>query len=240
MEDIIQVGRPGWIGRVAQFDPVLAYNLARPQLARAQLAKRTKGEDGTVGACGPDGTPVVRPDLIGWGEPSCGWGWEIINLTGTWTSGAADQLVEGQMTGIVEADLWIRKVMYTVQRPLAFPGSVFKAQSDEMNKKNPNINFELTVKSYCQYVIANTPTPLENIEVAFECVCPVGFVLGCSSQMSAQFTNLRALADDEIPTNAVISFHAVRLPTRYDNCGVNVAVAELMAAGLLDPGYEVA
>lgn len=182
---------------------------------------------------------LIRPDLLGWGEPSCGWGWEIINITGSFVDTAADQPdVIGQMTGIVEADLWIRKVVHTVRRPNAFANSVFKAQSDYYNSKNPNIDFQMTVKSYCRYVISDTFTPLENIENTFECVCPVGFVLGCSSQITTRFVNRRALAEDEVPTEAIISLHAIRLPTRYESCGVNEAVVQLQKEGLLGYGSD--
>lgn len=175
----------------------------------------------------------LRPDLIGWGEPSCGWGWEIINLAATFTALTADQTLPAQMNGVVEADLWIRKVVYTVQRPNAFAGNIFKAQSDYFNRLNPNINFTMSVKSYCRYLISEDAMPLENIEQVFECVCPVGFVLGCSSQIAMQFTNLRALATDENPTTATVSLHGTRLPTRYDSCGPKEAVARLQKYGYL-------
>lgn len=191
---------------------------------------------GMVAACDPQlANAIIRPDLIGWGEPSCGWGWEILNLSGTFDSGAANQQIPFQLAeGIVETDLWVRSVTYTVQRPRAFEGNIFKAQSDYFNRLNPNINFTLTVKSYCRYVISPTETPLENIEQKFECVCPVGFVLGCSSQFSGTFTTLRTLAEDEIPTIVTITLHCVRLPTRYDSCGVNKAIARLQKFGILD------
>jgi hypothetical protein len=195
---------------------------------------------GEVARCDPQlAHALIRPDLLGWGEPSCGWGWEIINLTGRFVDTTADQPnVIGQLNGIVEADLWVRKVTYTVRRPNAFPGNIFKAQSDYFNSQNPNIDFTLTVKSYCRYVISDTFTPLENIEQTFECVCPVGFVLGCSSQMTAQFINRRALAVDENPTEAIISFHAIRLPTRYDSCSIEKAVQALQEQGILQGPYN--
>lgn len=142
-------------------------------------------------------------------------GWEMISLVGRWTSTAADQNVEGQINGVVTSDMWIRKVMYTVRRPLAFPGSVFKAQSDYYNAKNPNIDFQLTINSYARYLISPEFSPLENIETAFECVCPVGLVLRCSASIKALFTNLRAFAADENPTEAIITMHGTRLPSEY-------------------------
>lgn len=142
-------------------------------------------------------------------------GWEMINLVGRWTSTAADQNVKGQINGMVTSDMWIRKVMYTVRRPNAFAGNVFKAQSDYYNAKNPNIDFQLTINSYCRYLISPEFSPLENIEMAFECVCPVGLVLRCSANINAYFINLREFATDENPTEAIITMHGTRLPMEY-------------------------
>ena len=209
---------------------------AEAALQREGMIPNQPGFLGMVARCDPQlANAIIRPDLIGWGEPSCGWGWEILNVVARFTDGAANQNIPYQLAeGIVETDLWIRKITYTVQRPNAFPGSIFKAQSDYFNRLNPNINFTMTVKSYCRYVISPTFTPLENIEQQFECVCPIGFVLGCSSQFSGTMTNLRPFEAGENPTIATITFHAVRLPTRYDSCGVNEAVARLQKYGYLD------
>lgn len=178
---------------------------------------------------------IIRPDLLGWGEPSCGWGWEILNLTGSFTAGAAGQNIEfQQQRGPTETDLWIRTVTYSVQRPNAFPGNIFKGQADYYNSLQPDINFTLVVSSYCKYVISPTMTPLQSISQQFECVCPVGFVIGCSGQLSGQFTNLREFTEGENPTIVTITLHAVRLPTRYDSCGVNEAVLRLQKMGILD------
>lgn len=215
------MSRSGWLGEVARHDPRLAVALLGGVSADAEF---------------------IRPDLLGWGDPTCGWGWEILKLTGTFETGAANTEVEGQLDGIVEADLWVRKVVYTVKRPNAFANSIFKAQSDFFNAKNPNIDFTLTIKSHCRYLISPDPTPLENIENTFECVCPVGFVLGCSAQIRATFVNTREFVGTsgqvvvgEIPTIAVITMHCVRLPTRYDSCALDTAVKALVSAGYLNP-----
>lgn len=207
------------------------------RLARQGILQPGSVGLGEIAQCDPQlANAIIRPDLLGWGEPSCGWGWQILNLKGQFNSGAANQQVKFQLAeGIVETDLWVRKVTYTVQRPLAFAGNIFKAQADYFNRLNPCIDFTMIVKSYCRYVISPTETPLENIEQVFECVCPIGFVLGCSTQISGYFRNIRDFSTDngEIPTIATITLHCVRLPTRYDQCGVNAAVARLQRFGIL-------
>lgn len=142
-------------------------------------------------------------------------GWEMLSFTGRFTSLAANQNVEGQQSGVVTSDLWVREVKYTVRRPNAFAGNVFKAQSDYYNAKNPNIDFRLTINSYCRYLISPEFTPLENIESVFQRVTPIGLVLRCSANIVARFTNLRAFASDENPTEAIITLQGVRLPSEY-------------------------
>lgn len=225
----VDMGKPGWLGEIAQIDPRLAYSLVG---GPAALEKSKESQLG-VGSQG-----IIRPDLLGWGKASCGWGWEIINLSAQFEDTAANQVIPAKQSGIVEQDLWIREVKYTVARPNAFQGNILKGESDHYNKLNPNIKFSLIVNSWCRYLISPDFTPLENIEQVFECVCPIGFVLSCNSQMTAQFTNCRALFDtsetnSEIPTEVTISFHAIRLPTRYDACAVDAAAAALVEMGIL-------
>lgn len=176
----------------------------------------------------------IQPDQIGVCEPRCGWGWEIINIVGCFNSGAI-QTVTGIVCDI-DTDLWIRKVMYTVSRPNAFPGNIFKAQSDHFNSLNPNIDFTLAIKSYCHYLISPDPTPLENIAIDFECVCPVNFLIGCNAVIRSEFTNRREFATDEVPVQATITFHAIRLPTSYQSCltrGYTAVLRELTERGAI-------
>lgn len=164
-------------------------------------------------------------------------GWEIFNLAGTFTTGVANETVEGVIQGLVEADLWVRQVDYTVRRPNAFPGNILKAQSDDANKRNPNVNFTLTINSYCRYLISPQQTPLENIPIRFECVCPVGLVLRASASIQSQFTLLRDLDEDdgEIPMDAVITLHATRLPLgMYGQASREQAIAMLTELGYYD------
>lgn len=190
---------------------------------------------GTVAQCDPRlAAAIIRPDALGVGEPACGWGWEIIKLAGQFSGTAADQHIDYNLQdGLVMQDLWVRKITYTVRRPSFAEGSLWKAQSDYFNMLNPNIDFTMTVKSFCNYVISPTETPLETISNHFECVCPVGFVLGCNANITGQFINKRTLAETETDTEAVIVMHCVRLPTRYTACSVKHARALLQEIGVL-------
>lgn len=168
-------------------------------------------------------------------------GWEILNILGRWEAGAANTSVPAMLSSRLDSDLLVLKVMYTVRRPSFLPGNVLKAQSDFYNMKNPNIDVELHIKSYCSYFIAQDPTPLENIDAAFDCVCPVGLVLKCNSNIRATFTNRRAFTEGEggeVPVDAVISLHGVTMPQgAYNSCDVSTAIATLKSRGILPPSY---
>lgn len=201
-------GREMTLGEIARYDKNLAYVLHSM---------------GTVG----DELMAPGIELTG--------GWEMLDVAATWTAQAANQNVPGQVSGIVETDLWVKDVVYTVQRPNAFAGSIFKSLSDEMNKRNPNINIQLVINSYCRYLISVDYTPLENVIQKFSCVCPQGIVLSCGATIQAFFTNLRALAEDELPTIATITLHAIRLPRGvYGSCNYGQVVQYLKTAGLLE------
>lgn len=140
-------------------------------------------------------------------------GWEIFNIRGTFAAGsAAGKQVEAQLSRMFEADMLIRKVTYTVQRPTAFAGSPLKGQFDFYNAKNPLVNFRLTINALIRYVIAVDQTPLENIEEIFDCVCPAGLVLTASSTVAADFTSLRTIPDAEGSSIVTITLHGQRLP----------------------------
>jgi hypothetical protein len=188
-----------------------------------------------LGGC--DNLSVIRPDLLGLGVPSCGDnGWQILNVFGTFVEPQAGQTIPLQQNGIMESDLWVREVTYTVERPNAFASSVLKAQSDYYNSLQPSMNFTLIVKGLCQYVISPDPTPLQSVSQSFECACPVGMVVGCNTTMSGTLNNRRAFdaAIGEIPTEVTLTFHSIRLPTRYDACNIGTALAALRSVKLLD------
>lgn len=204
----------------------------------------------------PAPVPAMRPAWLGQiakSDPQLAWlwlqagapgglpdtgGWETFNLEGTFTDGTEGEVVEASSQGLIEADLWVRQVDYTVRRPNAYAGSILKSQSDEFNKRNPGIGFTFTVNSYCRYLISPEPTPLENIKSVFDCKCPAGLVLRCNASIQSTFTLLRTLdlENGEIPMNVVITLHATRLPLgMYGQCGRDQAIAMLEALGYYQP-----
>lgn len=189
---------------------------------------------GEVAVCDPKLAWVLREmGRAVDGQPvDCG-GLELIPLTGSWTAGAANTQISADTAGIVEAELWVRAITYTVRRPLAFAGNIFKSVSDYFNQLQPNIDFTMEVKSYQEYLIASDPVPLETLNGSFNACCPTGLVLRCNSQVKVSFTNLRAWADAELPVDASIVLHTIRLPRGlYGMCNADAARALLTELGL--------
>lgn len=211
------------LAEVGLRDPRLAVALLGGVQGVQSLAK-----SGRLGDCA-----VISPDMIGLGVPDCGaYGWQVLNLRGTFTGTAAGQSIPAQQSGVLNADLWVKDVKYAVERPNAFAGSVLKAQSDYYNSLQPSVDATLIVKGLCQYVISDTPTPLQNLREAFECACEFGMVVGCNTQITANLTLKRALQSDENPYEITISFHGMRLPVSYTSCTIDTAIAALQTLGL--------
>ena len=186
--------------------------------------------------------PVLAMTLLGAGRVNdAGYldlrsGWEVLNLVARWEALTADQQIEAKTLEQICNDLWVRDLKYTVRRPLFQVGSPWKGEWDYYNSLNPNIDFTLIIKSYIDYAISPDPTPLENIVTSFDCVCPAGLVLRNGATFDSFFTNLRALQADENPTEAVVTFHCLRLPSNvYGNISINKAVEELRNRGYLPP-----
>lgn len=182
-------------------------------------------------------------------------GWEVVNVAATFSTAddagniPAETTVKGQLFGTIQKDLWIRKVIYTVRRPNAYAGNIFKAQSDFFNSKNPNIDFQLVVNSYDKYVISSDFTPVEDVEMVFEAAAPAGLVLGPASSVEATFINRRVFFGGqnlfrvpvgENPTQVILSFHGTRLPSDvYSNCDLQEATKYLREKGIWPSSPDV-
>jgi hypothetical protein len=213
-----------------------------PRLVIALLGG-VQGSERWNGRLGERECAVISPDMIGWGIPDCGaYGWQIVNLRGAFGSTdvlgnlvdvAAGTTIPAPQSGTLDADFWVREVTYSVERFDAFANSALKAQSDYYNSLQPSVDFSLIVKGLCQYLIADTPTPLQNIRQMFECACPWGMVVGCNTTITANLTLRRTLTAADAPTEITITFHGIRLPTSYSSCTLDVARKALQAIGLL-------
>jgi len=216
--DFVLPGGNLTLGQVAAYDPRLAACI----LPAAQ-PRRDVGVGMHSGLADLDALALLA-------DPCPAFMLKAIPICATFTS-TEPKTIPAQFGTLITRDLWIRKITYTVRRPNAFAGSIFKAQSDVNNALNPNVDFRLTVKSFTDYVIASEPTPLETLQLVFECVCPIGFVLGCAATIEADFTLRRTLAAEEIPYEVCIVFWAITLPRSY-NISLEVAIAALAARGI--------
>lgn len=162
----------------------------------------------------------------------CAWGWEIFDLKACFAVGDCGKLVTAKLC-LSTGDVLVRKVVTTVERPNAFAGNIFKAQSDHFNSLNPNIHVQLEIDSWCKYVISSDFTPLQNLPIAFECCCPQPFVLTCNATIIGRFINRRVFFPGELPTEAIISFHVIRLPVPLDACTYTESLAALTRFGVI-------
>lgn len=184
---------------------------------------------------------MARPDTC-YGLTSEGYiiceaaAWESVSLKAQWDGIAADVTISAKTENPVATEIWVRNVKVTVRRPNAFTGSVLKAQSDVNNTQNPLIDATVLIKSFCNYIVGEDPIPLEHLEQEFDCRCRSGLVLKPMASISGQFTNLRPLASDEVPTEVVITFSGTRLPRGlYNSCTVEQVLSDLRGQGLLPP-----
>lgn len=196
-------------------------------------------------------------------------GWEIVTLAGRWDQPEAGQNVLAQQFsstpggaraaglgplisvpglprgqskgggGVLEANLWLRAVRYTVRRPNAFQTApadlIFKAQSDWTNSQNPNIDVTLQlVTPFCRAEVSIPPTPLENMPVSFDTSFPAGFFSRSDAQINCTMVNTRdwSVTDGELPVEAIVALHCWRLPLgAYDRFNQEAAKALLLELG---------
>ncbi len=130
----------------------------------------------------------------------------------------AGQVLSAYLDEPMGQDFFVTDMRSTVNRPLAFAGSIFKAQSDVFNSQNPNIDCRLTVQGGnpgAQYVINGNFTPLELLAppIAGATASPVmcNFTLRHMQTVKAEFVFNRALGEGENPTSVSIIFKGWRL-----------------------------
>lgn len=208
--------------------------------------------------------PVLAATLLSSGLTPGGYadsgGWEIVTLAARWDEPEIGQVVQAQMFsstpggarraaatpaiqgrgggGVLEGNLWVRALRYTVRRPNAFlDGDVvlFKAQSDWTNSQNPNIDVVLRfVTPFCEAEVGVEPTPLEVMPVNFDTSFPAGFFSRSDASINCTMVNRREWSahDGELPVEAIIALHCWRLPGgAYDRFNQEAARALLRELG---------
>ncbi len=137
-------------------------------------------------------------------------------------------------------DFFITDVRSTIVRPLAFAGSIFKAQSDVFNSQNSGIDVRLTVQGGTPgagYVINDNFTPLELMAPpATSPTSPMlcNFMLGNMQTIKGEFTWNRAMADDENPTRVTIVFKGWRM-----SCALYLGLDVVRARAMLKAEYGI-
>lgn len=139
---------------------------------------------------------TVKPRLVLPKEPDTGYGWDIITLVGEFTSSRR----AGQrraFTAIVDRDVWARKLVYEVVT--IKPNGYSRTRKLSIRPdQNPHIDFLLTFRRPGFKLWDAIPTfcPLEQAELAFDCIAPQGLVLPKGSVISGWFLNRSELQGD--------------------------------------------
>ena len=123
-------------------------------------------------------------------------GWEIINLVGRFETGERRQVVRAKLVPPeLDRDLWLRRIVWTVRQQ----APTFAVANFEQ------FDFKMRVSEPVSHLIAPDFTPLENIEIVFECVAPWGLYLRPGTKFEALFRNPRVLR--AWPVDVIVSLH---------------------------------
>lgn len=145
--------------------------------------------------------------------------------------------------GRVGCDICIRDMVYTVERPNAFLGSPFKADSDVKNQEIPGVNMRLVIDNCVKYQIEDDDAPIQltarSSTVAEAGGCCLLFCLVPFATVKAHFTLRKQLAPDENPYIVTLALRGISLGCRnFDGLSVDDAILDCRARGLLPADFR--
>ena len=120
----------------------------------------------------------------------------MYQMVATYVTGAQNQPpIMTSLPKPIGCDFYVRDMCFTIRRPNAFKGSVFKAQSDAMNMFDSGINVRLTVDGCPKYTITDDAVPLELAArpATLPDGCCISFPLTATQVLRAIFTLSRNL-----------------------------------------------
>lgn len=134
--------------------------------------------------------------------------WTMYQLVATWVTGAQNQPpISTSLPKPIGCDFYVRDMAFTIRRPNAFKGSVFKAQSDAENMFDSGINVRLTVDGCPKYTITDDAMPIELVArpATLADSCCISFPLTATQVLRAIFTLSRNLDPGQAnPCSAVV------------------------------------
>jgi len=136
------------------------------------------------------------------------------DLSYRFTSGVVDAPAQATFPTTLGEDFFVVDIRSTVQRPNAFAGSIFKAQSDFYNAMQSGIYVKLQVVGGppgSKYIINDNFTPLEVIAPnangqGKSVICGMDATLLYSQTVRADLTLRRAYPESELPLDMTIAF----------------------------------
>jgi len=138
----------------------------------------------------------------------------LYSVSYNFTAGVVDTPYEATFPSTLGEDFFVVDIRSTVQRPSAFSGNIFKAQSDYYNALQSGIYCKLQVVGGppgSKYLISDNFVPLETIAPnangqGKSVICGMDAVLLYSQTVRADLTLRRAYTESELPLNMTIAF----------------------------------
>lgn len=142
----------------------------------------------------------------------------LLNLHASFATGAPNTPIEADLATLTD-DVWIRDVVYTVQRPNAYLGNILKEQSDFYNQAIPGVSVKIIAGTGPKYLLSPDFVPLQNLAAIFERDWKGGWTLDAYSILHAEFVLTKTLFDapgnSEIPYDVDITFHGIQFFDRF-------------------------
>lgn len=137
----------------------------------------------------------------------------IYSMSATIANGATGQPIELALPSMIAEDFFITDLVSEVERPSAFAGSIFKAQSDVNNAMNPGIHAKFQVTggpAGSKYLINENYAPLQlvapNVNSGRKSpLCSQNFVLQYAQSLKGSIVLRRTYTQDELPTLVTVA-----------------------------------
>lgn len=167
---------------------------------------------------------------------------QIFKLSARFVSGAIDEQVNGSTRTDTDdegfcSDFIIVGCKFQIRRNNAFPGSIWKAQSDYFNAKNSGIDVLMKIDQCPKFDIVPNTMPIELVAQAAdaeegEMQFPYGFVAPKCSSIHAFFTNTRGFPPQDGPVDVITGFKGFSLGCSIETIDLSDALKGLASAGI--------
>lgn len=167
----------------------------------------------------------------------------MFQITCTFDTGAAGDILEGELHDQMASDAWIRSCEYTIRAPRSYTGNPLKPMYDAFGKLAPYVDVDLYTTGL---------HPIQNLHIT-EDWCPLElaakaaqtsdpyrtmfgdyFVIEKWQNFRLRMRLARALADDEIPYEVTLAFKVDQIDgCTFCELNNDAVISALTSAGIL-------